>query len=98
MDGSGAFRWDLLAADPNLVGVGRFDAQYWTANVDSSARYVQCMPGTDSYRLAPDASGYRNLGLAGDWTVCGLNAGCIEAAVVSGLQAANVVASRDGTA
>jgi len=27
VDGSGAFRWDLLAADPSLVGVERFDAQ-----------------------------------------------------------------------
>ena len=40
-------------------------------------------------RLRPDRSGYANLAVAGDWTDCGVNAGCIEAAVVSGLQAAN---------
>ena len=32
--------------------------------------------------------------LAGDWTNSGLNAGCIEAAVLSGLQAANAVRGR----
>jgi uncharacterized protein with NAD-binding domain and iron-sulfur cluster len=32
--------------------------------------------------------------LAGDWTDNGLNAGCIEAAVVSGLQAANAILGR----
>ena len=35
--------------------------------------------------------GYDNLYLAGDWTDNGINAGCIEAAVVSGLRAANTV-------
>ena len=61
--------------------------QYWRANVDPSDRYVQSLPGTDQYRLRPDESGYDNLFLAGDWTDNGLNAGCIEAAVLSGLQA-----------
>ena len=32
--------------------------------------------------------------LAGDWTDNGLNAGCIEAATISGLQAANAVLGR----
>jgi uncharacterized protein with NAD-binding domain and iron-sulfur cluster len=58
---------------------------------------VQATPGTDRYRLRPDRSGFANLALAGDWTDCGLNAGCIEAAVVSGLEAANAVLGRDRT-
>jgi uncharacterized protein with NAD-binding domain and iron-sulfur cluster len=53
-----------------------------------------CAPGTDRYRLRPDESGYDNLVLAGDWTDSGLNAGCIEAATLSGLQAANAVLGR----
>jgi uncharacterized protein with NAD-binding domain and iron-sulfur cluster len=44
--------------------------------------------------LRPDESGYDNLVLAGDWTDCGMNAGCIEAAVMSGLQAANALLGR----
>ena len=49
------------------------------------------LPGTDDYRLRPDEAGYDNLVLAGDWTDSGLNSGCIESAVLSGLQAANVI-------
>ena len=47
---------------------------------------------------AADQSGVDNLVLAGDWTRCGLDAGCIEAAVMSGIEAANVVAGRRLTA
>jgi uncharacterized protein with NAD-binding domain and iron-sulfur cluster len=85
------FRWDLLVAPDDAAGPERFDAQYWTANTGPSDRYVQALPGTGRLRLRPDGSGYRNLFLAGDWTDCGVNAGCIEAAAVSGLQAANAV-------
>jgi uncharacterized protein with NAD-binding domain and iron-sulfur cluster len=88
------FRWDYLCADSDLEGPERFGTQFWTANTDPSDRYVQALPGTDACRLRPDASGYANLVLAGDWTDCGINAGCIEAAAVSGLQAANALLGR----
>jgi uncharacterized protein with NAD-binding domain and iron-sulfur cluster len=91
---TGGFRWDYLCADTDVAGPDRFDTQYWTANTDASDRYVQALPGTDAYRLRPDRSGYDNLVLAGDWTDCGINAGCIEAAAVSGLQAANALLGR----
>ena len=75
-------------------GADALRTQHVVANVDPSDRYVQSPAGTDRYRLRPDESGYENLVLAGDWTDCGLNAGCIEAAVMSGLQAANAVLGR----
>ena len=65
-----------------------------SVNVDPSDRYVQSVPGSDRCRLRPDESGYENLVLAGDWTDCGMNAGCIEAAVMSGLEAANALLGR----
>lgn len=68
--------------------------RYVRANVDPSDRYVLSLPGTGRYRLRADASGYKNLVLAGDWIDSGLNAGCIEAAVMSGIQAANAVCRR----
>jgi len=68
--------------------------EYVSVNIDPSDRYVQSVPGSDKYRLRVDESGYDNLVLAGDWTDCGMNAGCIEAAVMSGLEAANVVLGR----
>ena len=91
---TGGFDWRLLAGDDGATGPARFDAQYWTANTSPSDRYVQSLPGTDRHRLRPDASGYGNLVLAGDWTDCGINAGCIEAAAISGLQAANALLGR----
>jgi uncharacterized protein with NAD-binding domain and iron-sulfur cluster len=75
--------------DPALVV-----SRYTRANVDRSERYVQSLPGTGRWRLPADGSGYENLFLAGDWIDCGLNAGCIEAAVLSGLEAANAVRGR----
>jgi uncharacterized protein with NAD-binding domain and iron-sulfur cluster len=89
------FRWSLLWSengpcdDPTAL-----DAQYWRANVDPSDRYVQSLPGSGRCRLRADRSGFSNLVLAGDWIDCGLNAGCVEAAVLAGRQAANAVRGR----
>jgi Flavin containing amine oxidoreductase len=88
---SGHFDWSLLCGAGGLEGEARVDSQHWSATVDPSDRYVQSLPGTGTCRLRADESGVGNLALAGDWTNCGLNAGCLEAAVMSGLQAANVV-------
>ncbi|MFZ0014339.1 MAG: FAD-dependent oxidoreductase, partial [Acidimicrobiia bacterium] len=86
---TGGFRRELLVGDHVETGPERFDTQYWRANVDPSDRYVLSLPGSERFRLRPDRSGFDNLFLAGDWTDSGLNAGCIEAATMSGLQAAN---------
>jgi hypothetical protein len=90
----GSFRWDLLCGRNGHTGRSAIDTQLCLANVDPSDRYVQCSPGSDAHRLRSDESGYDNLVLAGDWTDNGLNAGCIEAATLSGLQAANAVLGR----
>ena len=94
VDEGGGFRWDLLAGGGDATGPARLDSQYWAANVDPSDRYVQSPPGSTVHRLRADEAGYDNLFLAGDWINCGLNAGCIEAAVMGGLQAANAVRGR----
>jgi hypothetical protein len=69
-------------------------ARYVRSNVEPSERYVQSLPGTGISRLPANGSGYANLFLAGDWVACGLDAGCVEAAVLAGLQAANAVRGR----
>lgn len=98
--GPGGFRWNLLAGSGSVEGPARLDSQYWRANIDLSDRYVQSLPGTGHLRLRADGSGLLNLFLAGDWVDSGLNAGCIEAAVLAGIQAANAIEGRpinDGT-
>jgi len=61
------------------------------ANLQRSDRYTRSVPGSRSARLAADQSGVDNLFIAGDWTRTGLDAGCVEAAVMSGLQAARAI-------
>lgn len=59
-----------------------------------SDRYVLSAPGTSALRLRADASGFDNLLLAGDWTLNALSLGCLEAAAMSGIQAAQALDSR----
>jgi uncharacterized protein with NAD-binding domain and iron-sulfur cluster len=83
-----------LSGNDVHVGSAALATQHVSINIDPSDRYVQSIPGTDRYRLRPDESGYDNLVLAGDWTDSGMNAGCIESSVLSGLQAANALLGR----
>jgi Flavin containing amine oxidoreductase len=91
----GRFRWDLLAGAALPGGPcdeTRFDSQFWTANVNPSDRYVLALPGSLRYRISPLDNTYDNLTIAGDWTDCGFNEGCVEAAMMSGRLAAHAIA------
>jgi hypothetical protein len=90
---AGGFRWELLWDDEGRTGPERLRGQYVRANLDPSDRYVQAMPGSGRYRLAPGATGFANLAVAGDWTACGFDAGCVEAATRSGVLAARAILS-----
>jgi hypothetical protein len=88
------FRWELLSVPPGMREMGgeeRFDSQFWTANVNPSDRYCATLPGTPRYRISPLDNTYDNLTVAGDWTDCGFNEGCVEAAVMSGRLAAHAL-------
>jgi uncharacterized protein with NAD-binding domain and iron-sulfur cluster len=93
----GQFRWDLLvapgeAAGSNHADASRFDSQFWCANVNPSDRYTLALPGSAKHRISPLDNTYDNLTIAGDWTDCGHNSGCVEAAVMSGRLAAHAIA------
>jgi uncharacterized protein with NAD-binding domain and iron-sulfur cluster len=78
--------------DPNGgTGAARMDAQYFRANRIGTERYVTVGPGSVQHRLAPGASGFRNLALAGDWVRTQLSAGCLEAATTGGFGAAEAI-------
>lgn len=94
----GKFKWDILvdahereAAGAVTQGETRFASQFWTANVNPSDRYVLSLPGSSAYRISPLDRTYDNLTIAGDWTDCAFNAGCVEAAVMSGRLAAHAL-------
>ena len=93
----GRFRLELLA-DPeegassaSPADEGRFASQFWLANTNPSDRYVLSLPGTLKYRISPLDNSYDNLTITGDWTDCGFNFGCVEAAVMSGRLAAHAI-------
>jgi uncharacterized protein with NAD-binding domain and iron-sulfur cluster len=72
----GATAWTVLA--------GKAHAQ---ANVLGSDRYTLSLPHTIKYRISPLDRSVMNMTIAGDWTANGLDAGCVEAAVMSGMLA-----------
>lgn len=89
---NGDFDWSILvSASPAPPTPECVDGQFWTANVNPSDRYVLSLPGSTKYRISPLDDRYDNLTIAGDWTNCGFNAGCVEAAVMSGRLAAHAL-------
>ncbi|HEY0479156.1 MAG TPA: NAD(P)-binding protein [Kofleriaceae bacterium] len=87
----GALAPELLVDLRGATGSDRLRAQYWTACWNPSDRYVQSVPGSVAARLPSAGTGYRNLVMAGDWTLTALSAGCVEAAVMSGMHAARAL-------
>ncbi len=100
------FRWALLATpgqlNPAHGKTGRvshrdklaiLERQYLAVNVKVADRYVLARPGTLEYRISPLDASYDNLTVAGDWTDCGFNEGCVEAAVMSGMLASHALSS-----
>jgi uncharacterized protein with NAD-binding domain and iron-sulfur cluster len=85
------FTWNDLVDLGNGTGAARFDGQYWRGNVDPSERYVLSVVNSSQHRLRANESGFGNLFLAGDWLKTGLDAGCVEAATMGGMQAARAI-------
>jgi uncharacterized protein with NAD-binding domain and iron-sulfur cluster len=87
----GSFDWNVLF-DPNgAKGSKRIDAQVYQVNVDPSSCCVASTAGSTRWRLTTNASGFDRLYLAGTWIDTGFNTECIEAAVISGMQAARAI-------
>ena len=94
----GAFRWDYWLIrrhrrDAGGRGPRRGSQPVLDAPTSTrSDRYVLSLPGqqldTGSRR---STTRYDNLTVAGDWTDCGFNEGCVEAAVMSGRLAAHAL-------
>lgn len=95
----GQFRWGLLIDPAKQESAGETDepdescfaSQFWRANVNPSDRYTLALPGSLKYRISPLDNTYDNLTIAGDWTDCGFNEGCVEAAIISGRLAAHAI-------
>jgi uncharacterized protein with NAD-binding domain and iron-sulfur cluster len=95
--GAGGFDWSLLVDPEEREGPRRLEAQYLQATWSPSERYVLSVPGSRRHRLRADESGFDNLFLAGDWVRTGMSAGCVEAAVMAGMQAARALSGHPRT-
>ncbi len=85
------FDWNLLDDSSGQSGSTRFNSQYSRANLSPAERYVLSVPRSTKYRLNAAGSGFNNLYLAGDWTLNGLNFGCIESATMGGLEVSQAI-------
>lgn len=93
----GDFRWQLLISpdpelDRTLIGAERVAQQYVSANVSPTDRFTLSLPGSTKFRISPLDATYDNLTIVGDWTACGFNESCVEAAVMSGRLGAHAIA------
>jgi hypothetical protein len=87
----GRLDWDVFVDEKNRSGKARFYAQDYRANIDPTECCVSSLKDTTRFRLPAGKSGFANLRLAGTWTRTGLNATCVEGAVMSGMSCARAV-------
>jgi len=69
-------------------------APHVQVNFEGSDRYTLSLPISTAYRISPLDDSVENMTIAGDWTACGLDVGCIEAAVMSGMLAAYAISGQ----
>lgn len=72
----------------------RLGDQHVQANFKGSDRYTLAMPRSLEHRISPLDNSVVNMTIAGDWTECGFNEGCVEAAVMSGMLAAHAISGK----
>jgi uncharacterized protein with NAD-binding domain and iron-sulfur cluster len=89
--GADGFKWELLVDLKDQTGPARLQSQYLRVNIDPTERYVLSVPGSTQYRLRANQLPFANVVLSGDWTYNGLNAGCVEAAVMGGMFASRAL-------
>jgi uncharacterized protein with NAD-binding domain and iron-sulfur cluster len=95
VSGQRQFNWDVLYAPDDLKGQARLSAQIVRPNINPSDCCVATAAGSTAWRLQTDQSGFDHLYLAGTWIDTGFNTECVEAAVMSGMQAARAITGED---
>jgi uncharacterized protein with NAD-binding domain and iron-sulfur cluster len=83
-----------LLTDADGKPGGKLDSQHVQVSYAGSDRYTLAVPGSLEYRISPLERSVVNMTIAGDWTECGFNEGCIEAAVMSGRLAAHAICGK----
>ena len=84
---NGEFPWQWLVTTRDVQGPERFNDQFFRVNFEGSELYVLTVKGATAARLPAAATGYENLSIAGDWNRNRLHLGCVESAVMGGIEA-----------
>lgn len=88
---------EMYTDNNGATGTGKFDFQFWRANIDPTERYVTSSPNSTKYRVKAGDSGYSNFTLCGDWIYTGLNIGSVEGAVMGGRLASHAISDKPAT-
>ena len=94
-DDKGNVNWDALVDINNAQGEKKFDSQWFRSNIDPTELYILSTTNSSKYRIKTHDGDFDNLYITGDWIDNGFNAGCVEATVMSGLQAARAILKQD---
>src|SRR5262249_38689867 len=90
-DDPDALDYEALVDPAGRSGEARLDAHYVRIHIDPSEAQPRAPAAPAPRRLRRDRSGFDSLVLAGDWTRSGIDLGCVESAVMSGLQASRAI-------
>ena len=91
MASTGNFDWSVLTDLMDQQGEERFDRHSCRSNVDPSERYVLSVKNSSQYRLDTNQTQFSNLFITGDWINTGVNAGCVEAATMAGMETSRAI-------
>jgi uncharacterized protein with NAD-binding domain and iron-sulfur cluster len=83
--------WRVLYDPHARTGTDRMDYQWIRPNVDPTECCETSLPNTAKLRLTASESGLENLILTGAWLRTSINATCVEAATMSGMDAARAI-------
>jgi len=83
--------WNALYDLTGAIGPARMSSQWIRPNVDPTECVEASLPKTSQLRLKADESGFENLFMAGAWLRTGINATCVEAAVMGGMDCARAI-------
>lgn len=89
--GTDALDYAVLHAPAGTTGLERFEAQYFRSNINPTECIVGTPANSTRFRIEPHQTGIVNLVVCGAWTKTGIDASCVEGAVISGMKAARAI-------
>lgn len=90
------FNYNLLIDRDNGGGEERLRSTFSRVNYEPHELCTLALPKKTRFRMHPDATGYDNLFVTGDWINNGIYVACVEGAVQAGIATARAIARETG--